>query len=207
MRQMLQQRRGRRLVSFLVLGLLASLAIGLFNRRSVRAASAGPPFVEFESGQVRPVAMSPDGNTLFAVNTPNGTLEVFSLASGLPVFEFRVPVGLEPVAVAARTNTEVWVTNQLSDSVSIVSLTGTPHVVRTLLVGDEPRDIVFAGNPVRAFITTAHRGQQRTDPSIASVPGRGRSANDHAGHSARGRVGVRSGESGNHAGRNAARAS
>ncbi len=84
-----------------------------------------------------------------------------------------MPVGLEPVAVAARTNTEVWVTNLLSDSVSIVTLTGTPHVVRTLLVGDEPRDIVFAGHPARAFITTAHRGQQRTDPSIAGVPGAG----------------------------------
>ncbi len=129
--------------------------------------------MEFESGPVRPVAKSSDGNTLFAVNTPNGTLEVFDLTAGLPVFVFSVPVGLEPVAVAARSNTEVWVTNFLSDSVSIVSLTGTPHVVRTLLVGDEPRDIVFAGNPPRAFITTAHRGQQRTDPSIAHVPGTG----------------------------------
>ncbi len=64
-------------------------------------------------------------------------------------------------------------TNLLSDSVNIVSLTGTPHVVRTLLVGDEPRDIVFAGTPTRAFVTTAHRGQQRTDPSIANVPGAG----------------------------------
>src|SRR5262249_31009166 len=27
--------------------------------------------------------------------------------------------------------------------------------------------------PQRAFITTAHRGQQRTDPSIANVPGAG----------------------------------
>jgi DNA-binding beta-propeller fold protein YncE len=42
-----------------------------------------------------------------------------------------------------------------------------------LLVGDEPRDIVFAGSPSRAFITTAHRGQHRTDASIASVPGAG----------------------------------
>jgi DNA-binding beta-propeller fold protein YncE len=39
------------------------------------------------------------------------------------------------------------------------------HVVRTLLVGDEPRDIVFAGGTdvnghfTRAFITTARRGQ------------------------------------------------
>jgi DNA-binding beta-propeller fold protein YncE len=65
------------------------------------------------------------------------------------------------------------VVNHLSDSVSIVDLSGTPRVVRTLLVGDEPRDIVFAGSPERAFITTAHRGQQRSDPSIASVPGAG----------------------------------
>ncbi|SPE43137.1 conserved exported hypothetical protein [Candidatus Sulfopaludibacter sp. SbA3] len=161
------------LLAFPVLGVLALWSAGFFSGKPVSAASTGPAFVEFDSGQVRPLSISPDGNTLFAVNTPNGTLEVFDLTSGSPVFDSRVPVGLEPVAVAARTITEVWVTNLLSDSVSIVSLTGTPHVVRTLLVGDEPRDIVFAGNPARAFITTAHRGQQRTDPSIANVPGAG----------------------------------
>ena len=144
-----------------------------YRDRKVFAATAGPPFVEFESGHVRPIAKSPDGSTLFAVNTPNDTLEVFDLTSGTPAFSYRIPVGLEPVAVAARTNSEVWVVNHLSDSISIVSLTGTPHVMRTLLVGDEPRDIVFAGLPARAFITTAHRGQQRTDPSIANVPGAG----------------------------------
>jgi YVTN family beta-propeller protein len=146
---------------------------GGFRLRRVSASSSGPPFVEFESGHVRPLATSPDGNTLFAVNTPNGTLEIFGLATGTPAFQARVPVGLEPVAVAARSNSEVWVVNHLSDSVSIVSLGTNPHVTRTLLVGDEPRDIVFAGNPVRAFITTAHRGQQRLDPSIANVAGAG----------------------------------
>lgn len=39
-----------------------------------------------------------------------------------------------------------------------------------MLVGDEPRDIVFAGpngNRNRAFITTAHRGQNtRRDPQL-----------------------------------------
>jgi DNA-binding beta-propeller fold protein YncE len=147
-----------------------------FSMRYARlngAAPNGPPFVEFESGQVRPLAISPDHRALFAVNTPNGTLEVFSLATGLPAFQYSVAVGLEPVAVAVRNSSEVWVVNHVSDSVSIVSLTGVPHVVRTLLVGDEPRDIVFAGNPQRAFITTAHRGQQRSDPSLASVPGAG----------------------------------
>jgi len=135
--------------------------------------TAAPSFIEFESGLVRPLAISPDRSKLFAVNTPNGTLEIFNItATGLTPFA-RVPVGMEPVAVAALSNTEVWVVNHLSDSVSVVTLTGTPHVTNTLIVGDEPRDIVFAGSPSQAFITTAHRGQQRTDPSIAQVPGAG----------------------------------
>jgi DNA-binding beta-propeller fold protein YncE len=164
----------RRIVYAVVaLALVAWLCGSLLNRTTVSASSNGPAFVEFESGHVRPIAMSADGSTLFAVNTPNGTLEMFDLTSGKLNLKYRVPVGLEPVAVAVRTSTEIWVTNLLSDSVSIVNLSGTPHVVRTLLVGDEPRDIVFAGAPTRALITTAHRGQQRTDPSIASVPGAG----------------------------------
>jgi YVTN family beta-propeller protein len=135
--------------------------------------SATPSFIEFESGLVRPLAISPDRTKLFATDTPNGSLEIFNITpSGLTPFA-RVPVGMEPVAVAALSNTEVWVVNHLSDSVSVVTLSGTPHVTNTLIVGDEPRDIVFAGSPARAFITTAHRGQQRTDPSIAGVPGAG----------------------------------
>jgi YVTN family beta-propeller protein len=144
-----------------------------FSNLGVHAQSSGPSFLEFESGLVRPLALSPDGTKLFATNTPNGTLEIFNVTpTGLTPFA-RVPVGLEPVAVAAPNNNQVWVVNTLSDSVSIVTTTGTPHVSQTLLVGDEPRDIVFAGSPARAFITTAHRGQQRTDPSIANVPGAG----------------------------------
>src|ERR1700676_1315106 len=81
--------------------------------RKVSASSTGPAFVAFESGPVRPLATSPDGITLFALNTPNGTLEIFDLTSGTPVFQSRVPVGMEPVAVAARTNSEVWVVNHL----------------------------------------------------------------------------------------------
>src|SRR5579863_1136952 len=156
----------------LVLSAGAFISFPLLNHH-VSASSNGPSFVEFESGQVRPLAMSPDGTMLFAVNTPNGTLEIFNVTATGLAFQGRVPVGMEPVAVAARTNNEVWVVNLLSDSVSVVSLAGTPHVVRTLLVGDEPRDIVFAGSPTHAFITTAHRGQQRSDPSIANVPGAG----------------------------------
>ena len=129
----------------------------------------------FESGHVRPLALSPDGNNLFAVNTPDNRLEIYSVdADGLTHLH-SVPVGMEPVSVAPRSNNEVWVVNHLSDSVSIIDVSvATPRVTQTLLVGDEPRDIIFAGtNNGRAFITTAHRGQHRTDLSIASVDGSG----------------------------------
>jgi DNA-binding beta-propeller fold protein YncE len=140
-------------------------------------AGASSPFTEFESGQVRPLAMSPDGTKLFAVNTPDNRVEVYKVKSKDLTWLYSVPVGLEPVALAARTNTEVWVVNHLSDSISIVDLSvaNAPRVIRTLLVGDEPRDIVFAGpGRTRAFITTAHRGQNSPiDPQI-NTPGVGR---------------------------------
>jgi len=135
-------------------------------------------FTLFESGQVRPLALSPDRQHLFAVNTPDNRLEVYRVRTNRLIHTASIPVGLEPVAVAARTNLEVWVVNHLSDSVSVVQLDGdytAGHVERTLLVGDEPRDLVFAGpDRNRAFITTAHRGQNIPfDPQI-TTPGVGR---------------------------------
>jgi hypothetical protein len=187
-----------RLAVFLSLG----LALLFWTGPSIAQSS----FVAFESGHVRPLVLSPDGSQLFVVNTPDNTLEIFDVGVGGLTFSASVPVGMEPVAVAARSNDEVWVVNHLSDSVSIVDLSGpVPIVERTLLVGDEPRDIVFAspacidlfdtGEPPeisgtpnglcdndgstvgdagdRAFITTAHRGQHRTDASISGVTGAG----------------------------------
>ena len=133
---------------------------------AARAGAELPEYTLFEAGQVRPLAISPDGTRLFAVNTPNAQLEIYAVdGSGLTFVE-AVPVGLEPVAVAARDDGEVWVVNHLSDSISVVDVALDPaRVVRTLLVGDEPRDIVFAGpGGNRAFITTAHRGQNSPYP-------------------------------------------
>src|SRR5262245_7498006 len=129
-------------------------------------------FVTFETGQVRPLALSPDVTRLFATNTPDNRLEIFTVSAGGLTHTDSVPVGLEPLAVAARSNTEVWVVNHLSDSVSVVDVgTSPPRVTRTLLVGDEPRDIVFAGpGGTRAFITAAHRGQNRPgDPQLTTA--------------------------------------
>ncbi len=135
-------------------------------------------FTLFESGQVRPLALSPSGKLLFAANTPDNRLEVYRVKNDGLEHQVSIPVGLEPVAVAARGDDEVWVVNHLSDSVSVVELTQGGHngrVVRTLLVGDEPRDVVFGGAAKnRAFVTTAHRGQNVPyDPQL-TTPGVGR---------------------------------
>ena len=135
--------------------------------------AAQPEFLAFESGPVRPLAISLDGTELYAVNTPDNSLEIFTLGEGGAVHSASVSVGMEPVAVAVNALGQAWVVNHLSDSVSVVDLVGR-SVERTLLVGDEPRDIVFAGTGgTRAFITSARRGQHRSDPSLAAVPGAG----------------------------------
>jgi DNA-binding beta-propeller fold protein YncE len=151
---------------------LALLVVALLGMS--RPAVAG--FVTFESGQVRPLALAPSGSRLFATNTPDGQLEIFDVdASGIR-HAASVPVGMEPIAVAARSETEVWVVNHLSDSVSVVQLEpAPPRVVRTLDVGDEPRDVVFAGpGRARAFVTAAHRGQHHPDDPLPTTPGVGR---------------------------------
>lgn len=156
-----------------LLGSLFAVSLSIFTPGNALAQSSS--FTLFESGQVRPLALSPDKTHLYAVNTPDNRLEVFRVTKKGLQRRGAVMVGLEPVAVVARSNSEVWVVNHLSDSISVIdmSLPAQPRVVRTLLVGDEPRDIVFAGpNNARAFITTAHRGQnspidpQFTTPSV-----------------------------------------
>ncbi|MEW6268693.1 MAG: hypothetical protein AB1689_05275 [Thermodesulfobacteriota bacterium] len=142
----------------------------------VASPAAAQSFVNFETGQVRPLALSPDGTRLFALNTPDNRLEIFTVTGGSLTHTGSVQVGLEPIAVAARSASEVWVVNHLSDSVSIVDVGASPpRVVRTLLTCDEPRDLVFAGTGGnRAFITTARRGQNCPVPANFTTEGIGR---------------------------------
>lgn len=115
----------------------------------------------FESGHVRPLALSANGQRLYAVNTPDNRVEVFDVSGATPVPLQSIPVGLEPVALAFAPDGKLWVVNHLSDSVSVVDVSTTPaHITATLNVGDEPRDLVFAGpSNSWAFISAAHRGQ------------------------------------------------
>ncbi|MEM7233417.1 MAG: hypothetical protein AAF517_14660 [Planctomycetota bacterium] len=133
----------------------------------------------FESAHVRPLTLvSSNGDTfLAAVNTPDQRVEFFRpIASGLEsVGECRV--GLEPVAVAARNSSQVFIVNHLSDSVSVVDASdpSRPYVSGTLLVGDEPRDLVVAGPDRRfLFVCAARRGQHRPGGSSPGESGIGR---------------------------------
>ena len=125
------------------------LSVGLLGP-SVLA--QGYPY--FESPQAHPIAISADGQRLYAVNTPDHRLAVYSLAlPTAPVLIREIPVGLEPVSVAVRSQNEVWVVNHVSDSVSVVDVS-RGIVVDTVRVRDEPGDIVFAGDPQRAFVSS-----------------------------------------------------
>ena len=58
---------------------LVSLAVALAPRRAATRTQAAGDFVHFESGHVHPLAMTPDGTRLLAVETPDSRVAVFDL--------------------------------------------------------------------------------------------------------------------------------
>ncbi|MDH3284737.1 MAG: YncE family protein [Acidobacteriota bacterium] len=110
-------------------------------------------YTNFEASHVHPIALTPNGLRLLAVNTPDAILEVYDVdGTGNLTHSASISVGLEPVSVVVRDDTEAWVVNHLSDSVSIVDLSlGT--TTDTLDVGDEPVDVAFAKG--KAFVALA----------------------------------------------------
>ena len=138
----------------------------------VRAQVPSSAFVNFEARQTNPLRLSPDGRWLLAVNSADARLSVFDATQTPPVLAAEIPVGVEPVSVNARTSDEVWVVNELSDSVSIVSLS-RGIVTDTINVKDEPADVVFAG--AFAFVSVAGNNQVRvynatTHALVATIP-------------------------------------
>ena len=132
-------------------------------------------YVNFESQQTRPICLSPDGTRLFAVNTPDGRLSVFDVsnpANPAPVLIREIAVGVEPVSVNAISNEEAWVVNEVSDSVSVVSV-AAGAVLETLACKDEPSDVVFASG--KAFVSCSQNNLVRvfdlaTHASLATIP-------------------------------------
>ena len=134
-----------RRTSLLLAAAVLIVGVSTAPRHLVSRVASGADFVHFESAHVHPVAITPDGSRLLVVNTPDNRLSVFSLTGTAPTRVAEIPVGMEPVSVAALDDQTAWVVNQLSDDVSVVDLT-TMHVRATVRVGDEPSDVVFAGS-------------------------------------------------------------
>lgn len=118
----------------------------------ILASLIAKPFAEspnFESPPVHPLEISQDGDFLYAVHTADHRLVIYYVGGGQPVKNAEIMVGLEPVTVRLRGSDEAWVVNHISDSISLIDLRQR-SVIRTLLVGDEPTDVVFTAG--RAFV-------------------------------------------------------
>ena len=114
--------------------------------------------LNFESPHSNPIAVHSDGDRVYVVNTPAGTVDVIDATS----FEItgRVHVGVEPVSVAIRPDgSEVWVSNHVSDSVSVIDSNPSSDTFHQVLATiqifdedtrstrfDEPVGIAFANN-------------------------------------------------------------
>ena len=133
-------------------------------------------YLLFESGPGASAGAVPNGRSSSSRTRPTATSRSSTSA----------PAACSRRAAASRSgssrsrsprahNAEVWVVNHLSDSVSIVDVASSPpRVVRTLLVGDEPRDIVFAGTRRQPRVHHHRAPRPAAHPrSIAGVTGAG----------------------------------
>lgn len=115
---------------------------------------ASGSFINFESPQTKPIALSSDGSRLFVTNTPNNSLAVFDTTLTRLAKIDEIPVGLDPVAVAIQpaTNDNIaWVANFISDNIAIVDI-AAGNVIGLVEVGDEPVNILFNPAGTTSFI-------------------------------------------------------
>ena len=144
----------------ITLGLCALLGGTLVARAGEELESHSMPdgvgHPAFLSPHAGPIAVR-DGR-VFVVNTPADTLDVIDATSG--DVAARVAVGIDPVGVAVRPDgKEVWVSNHVSDSVSVVDVDAASETYLTVIATvqdldrrtratrfDEPVGIAFASN-------------------------------------------------------------
>jgi hypothetical protein len=151
----------------------------LFFSLSQQALSADKDYTLFEFDPVNPI-VTYQNDYVFVLNIPSDAVDIFrrkkNQAEGLEHCG-RVPVGMRPVSAAvidiASDTLDLWVVNHLSDSISVVTFNKTnckADVIDTILVGDEPRDIVIAQTAAgaRVLVTMAHRGQNHPDVGARS---------------------------------------
>ncbi len=141
---------------------------GFFLTQSVSFCD-GDAFINWENPPLHAVAISPDGQRLAVVNLPDNRLELFSLSSGTPVSIGAASVGLDPVSVRFYDDQYACVVNHISDTISVVDALGK-QVVATVQTADEPYDLIFAGDPLRAYVSCSQANLiQVIDPATWTV--------------------------------------
>ena len=122
----------------------------------------------FCSPHFSPIAIH--GDRVFVVNTPSDTVDVLDRQTR--EFVARIDVGVDPVSIAVRPDgKEVWVSNHISDSVSVIDNESTSstylHVVATIQEFDsktkatrfdEPVGIAFAGSD-KAYVALSSENE------------------------------------------------
>lgn len=157
---------------FLVL-LVSALALLLCSPAPAQVGLSA--FVNFEGSLTHPIRVSADGTRLYVLNTPDNRLSVFDLTNpSSPALLVEIPVGIEPVSVNVNpaNSDEVWVVNQESDSISVVSISKA-IVTDTIYCKDEPADVVFTGG--NAFVSVARSNainvfDATTHAPVKSIP-------------------------------------
>src|SRR2546428_10041752 len=94
----------RRRTLWLVLAatiLCPAVFFALHPHESASSVAVTTDYRNFESVPVHPVALTPDGSKLLALNLPDARLEVFSIGSGAPTPPGGVPGGLRAGSAAA----------------------------------------------------------------------------------------------------------
>ena len=84
------------------------------------ARAQGEDFVNFETAPVHPVDLSPSGQFLAVAHLADNRALIYDLSDGSPVLSRSIPVGIDPVSARFRTDTELWVVNHISDTITIL---------------------------------------------------------------------------------------
>ena len=104
------------------------------------------------------VAVTPDGQRMYASNRDVGQVTVFSTSTNVPVTVIPVGNGNDNLGLAISPDGQlVYVANQFSGTVTVIA-TATNTVIQTIPTGVEPIWITFSADGSRAYVSNQVSG-------------------------------------------------
>lgn len=119
---------------------------------SLALAADAPDFWNFETSPTHALDLSPDGERVALAHTASGQVHWFAWEGERLIERGSIYTCVDPSAVRFRNANELWVVCQISDSIVVLDLR-KPRILRTLPTADRPADLVFAGEPQRAYVS------------------------------------------------------